>query len=72
MSLEQEMAGDIGAFGAAGLQDERRHVIAGHAQPQVGVDQFALVPLDYRRAAGWEGRRHAIVSELPYPSRGGV
>src|SRR5260370_25608029 len=44
MALEQEMAGDIGAFGAAWLQDERRHVIAGHAQEQIGVDQFALVP----------------------------
>src|ERR1700722_9395511 len=32
MALEQKMAGDIGAFGAAGLQDERRYVIAGGAQ----------------------------------------
>jgi hypothetical protein len=41
--LEQEMAGDVGAFGAAGLQDERRYVVAGQAQEQIGVDQFALV-----------------------------
>src|ERR1700678_2748554 len=30
MSLEQKMACDIGAFGAARLQDECRDVIAGH------------------------------------------
>src|SRR5258708_10867057 len=44
MGFEQEMAGDIGAFRAPRLQDVRRHVIAGHAQEQIGVDEFALVP----------------------------
>ena len=32
MRLEQEVAGDVGAFRAARLQDECRHVIACHAQ----------------------------------------
>src|SRR6202030_2407195 len=44
MRLEQKMAGDVRAFGAERLQDEVRNVVAGHAQEEAGVDQFALVP----------------------------
>src|ERR1700693_78153 len=58
MGLEQKMAGDGGAFRAEWLQYERRHMVAGRAQEEIGVDELALVPYLFVRVESWKGAAH--------------
>src|ERR1700676_74510 len=44
MAFKQEMAGDIGALRGARQENERRNVVARHAQEHVGIGEFSLVP----------------------------